>query len=329
MVRRHGGKPHRSGRRRRGKASQRRVRPGRSCVPRTRAPAPRAGGAPQQVARVARAVQDGPGAGAASRARARGRARARARVRRRRAAGRGAPGPFPASRALPPGSRRGRPAPAPHLQRAQAAPDLPAPAHPRAGAAAGRRIGGLVSDRLLPAAAIRPRQRVGRGDRHRAAGSERQRRCRSAHQERRGLERDALRVAPQAGRQDRRHPAGPLRPGAQHELWHGDRSSDQLRRKDQRDDPRGGGPHPDRRDHQGPRAERRLPGREQELQGLRPEQVRRPEPEVPRGIPLPGHLPARSGVERRSVRLGPAAGLPAEHRRREHVVREVEEPHGL
>ena len=42
-------------------------------------------------------------------------------------------------------------------------------------------------------------------------------------------------------------------------------------------DPRGGGPHPDRRDHQGPRAERRLHGREQELQGLRPEQVRRPD----------------------------------------------------
>ena len=70
-YRRHGGEPHRSGRRRRGKASHRRVRPGRSCVPRTRAPAPRAGRAPQQVARVARAVQAGPGGGAASRARAR------------------------------------------------------------------------------------------------------------------------------------------------------------------------------------------------------------------------------------------------------------------
>ena len=94
-------------------------------------------------------------------------------------------------------------APAPHLQRAQAAPDLPAPPHPGPGAGARRRAGRLVSDRLLPAAAVRPGQRIGRGDRHRAGGSERQRRRRPAHRERRGLERDPLRVAPEAGRQDR------------------------------------------------------------------------------------------------------------------------------
>ena len=328
VVRRHGGEPHRSGRRRRGKASHRRVRPGRSCVPRTRAPAPRAGGAPQQVARVARAVQAGPGAGAASRTRARGRARARAAA------------------AAPPSE--------PHPRRvprfAGASAGIAArPARPGAGIFSGpkqhrtyrrRRI--LALALLLVGALVvwfliaffqPPPFDPGNG-----SG-------------------EAIVTVPQGAsasdvadlltkndvvsngtlfewRLKLAGKTGEILPGRYvlaHNMSYGT-AIDRLTSSGGKINvtiPEG----EDRTQIAATIKDLGLSGdylaASKSSQGLRPEQVRRPEPEVPRGIPLPGHLPARSGVERRSVRLGPAAGLPAEHRRCEHVVREVEEPHGL
>ena len=65
------------------------------------------------------------------------------------------------------------------------------------------------------------------------------------------------------------------------------------------------------------------------FKGFDPNQYGAQEPQVAGGIPVPGHLPARSWLERRPARLRAAPGLQAEHRRREHVLREVEEPDGL
>ena len=99
----------------------------------------------------------------------------------------------PRNRQAAPRPRRGRPA------AAEAAWYVPPPPLPGARPGPGRRARRLVPDRLLPAAAVRPGQRIRRGDRHRARGRHGERGRRPAHQERRGLERDALRVAPEAG----------------------------------------------------------------------------------------------------------------------------------
>ena len=65
------------------------------------------------------------------------------------------------------------------------------------------------------------------------------------------------------------------------------------------------------------------------FKGFDPNQYGANNPQVAGGLPVPGDLPARPGRERRPARLRAASGLPAEHRRGEPVLREVQEPDGL
>ena len=97
--------------------------------------------------------------------------------------------------------------------------DLPPPPHPGARPGSRRRAGRLVPDRILPAAAVRSRQGIRRGDRQRARGRHRQRRLRPAPPKNDVVSNgDAVRMAPEAGRRHGQDPAGPLRPRPQHEL---------------------------------------------------------------------------------------------------------------
>ena len=176
---------------------------------------------------------------------------------------------------------------------AEATREVLAAPHPGSRLAPGRGSDRLVSDRPLPATSVRPRRGVGPGDRHDPGGRQRQRRRRVARRRRRGLEQNPVRMAAEARRQERRDPARPLRTRPEHELRSGDRQADQLGRPGDGDHSRGRGQEPDRAPGEGPRADRRLPGGDEELQGFRPEPLRRAQPEVAGGLPLPGDLRGR------------------------------------
>ena len=83
----------------------------------------------------------------------------------------------------------------------------------------------------------------------------------------------------------------------EHELRSGDRQADQLGRQGHRDHPRGRGQEPDRAPVKRPRADGDYLAATKSFKGFDPNQLRRAQPEVAGGLPLPGDLRGRPGAD--------------------------------